>query len=118
MSDYGFATKDQNGDTAINAKNPIFGFDMGVKGAAIATVIGQILTFAMSIYYLTKSKNFAINKEALKIEGRTLGRIVSVGMASLIVQLSIVVIIAVNTFLILLVIFCEINIRIKFFWRR
>ncbi len=33
----------------------IFGFDMGVKGAAIATVLGQILTFAMSIYYLTKS---------------------------------------------------------------
>ena len=74
----------------------IFGFDMGVKGAAIATVLGQILTFGMSIYYLTKSKNFVINKEALKIEGRTLGRIVSVGMASLIVQLSIVVIIAVN----------------------
>ena len=74
----------------------IFGFDMEVKGAAIATVLGQILTFAMSIYYLTKSKNFVINKEALKIEGRTLGRIVSVGLASLIVQLSIVVIIAVN----------------------
>ncbi|MBO5452110.1 MAG: polysaccharide biosynthesis C-terminal domain-containing protein [Lachnospiraceae bacterium] len=74
----------------------IFGFDMGVKGAAIATVLGQILTLAMSIYYLTKSKNFVINKDALRIEGRTLGRIVSVGMASLIVQLSIVVIIAVN----------------------
>ena len=36
MSDYGFATKDQNGDNAINAKNPIFGFDMGHRPMAAA----------------------------------------------------------------------------------
>lgn len=74
----------------------IFGFGMGVKGAAIATIIGQILTFGMSVYYMTRAKNFRMNREAITIEGRTLGRILSVGMASLIVQLSIVVIIAVN----------------------
>lgn len=74
----------------------IFGFEMGVKGAAIATIMGQILTFAMSIIYLTKAKNFKISKNSIKPEGRTIGRIVSVGMASLIVQLSIVIIIAVN----------------------
>ncbi len=28
MNDYGFATLDQQGNNAINAKNPIFGFDM------------------------------------------------------------------------------------------
>lgn len=74
----------------------IFGLHMGVKGAALATVIGQILTFGMSIYYITKSKNFKIDKDAVKISGCTMGKIISVGMASLIVQLSIVVIIAVN----------------------
>lgn len=37
MSDYGFATKDQNGDNAINAKNPIFGFDMGHRPIAFKT---------------------------------------------------------------------------------
>lgn len=74
----------------------IFGLNMGVKGAAIATVMGQVLTFAMSGYYLTKSKNFHVNREAIAVEGHTLHRIISVGMASLIVQLSIVVIIAVN----------------------
>lgn len=37
MSDYGFATKDQNGNTAINAKNPIFGFDMGHRPMAFKT---------------------------------------------------------------------------------
>ena len=73
-----------------------FGFDMQVKGAAIATVIGQVLTFEMSAFYLTRSKNFSLNKDAVILDGRTVKRIISVGMASLIVQLSIVVIIAVN----------------------
>ena len=49
-----------------------------------------------TLYSLTKAKNFAITKQAIKPEGHTVGRIVSVGMASLIVQLSIVIIIAVN----------------------
>ena len=74
----------------------IFGFNMGVKGAAIATIMGQILTFAMSIIYLSKAKNFKIDKDGLMLDGKTSASIVSVGMASLIVQLSIVIIIAVN----------------------
>ena len=76
--------------------NLIFGFNMGVKGAAIATIMGQILTFAMSVIYLSKAKNFTIGKEVIKLDGKTSASIVSVGMASLIVQLSIVIIIAVN----------------------
>ncbi|MGI6020929.1 MAG: MATE family efflux transporter [Lachnospiraceae bacterium] len=74
----------------------IFGFNMGVKGAAIATIMGQILTFVMSVVYLSKAKNFKINKEGVMPDGKTTASIVSVGMASLIVQLSIVIIIAVN----------------------
>ena len=74
----------------------IFVFGMGVKGAAIATVIGQVLTFGMSVLYLTKSKAFNIQRSALVPEAHTAVKIVTVGMASLIVQLSIVVIIAVN----------------------
>lgn len=74
----------------------IFGFGMGVRGAAIATVMGQVVTFAMSIVYLCRAHNFKISKESMKVDFRTIGRIVSIGMASLIVQLSIVVIIAVN----------------------
>ena len=74
----------------------IFGFNMGVKGAAIATIMGQILTFVMSVVYLSKAKNFTIGKEGIKLDVTTSASIVSVGMASLIVQLSIVIIIAVN----------------------
>lgn len=74
----------------------IFSLDLGVKGAAIATVMGQVLTFIMSIIYLAKARNFRINRESIRLDSRTCGSIISVGMASLIVQLSIVVIIAVN----------------------
>ena len=73
----------------------IFVFGMGVKGAAIATVIGQILTFAMSIFYIFRSKNFRLSVKCLKPDFILLARIAMIGMASLIVQLSIVIIIAV-----------------------
>ena len=74
----------------------IFVFGMGVKGAAIATVIGQILTFAMSIFYIFRSKNFRLSLKCLKPDFILLARISMIGMASLIVQLSIVIVIAVN----------------------
>ena len=45
---------------------------------------------------LFRAKNFIINKKSVHLEASILSRIVSIGMASLIVQLSIVVIIAVN----------------------
>ena len=69
-----------------------FAFNMGVKGAAIATVIGQALTFVMSVTYLFRAKNFKINKKSVHLEASILSRIILIGMASLIVQLSIVVI--------------------------
>jgi len=34
----------------------IFGFNLGVKGGAIATIIGQIISFIMAVIYLRKAK--------------------------------------------------------------
>lgn len=78
--------------------DPVFIFTLGmeVRGAAIATVIGQAITFAMSIVYLFRAKNFRITGDSMKVRGSTALHILNVGMASLIVQLSIVIIIAVN----------------------
>ena len=73
----------------------IFGFKMSVKGAAIATVIGQILTFIISILYLKKAKSFKINKESIKLDKEICKESISLGLASLITQLAIVIIIAV-----------------------
>lgn len=38
----------------------IFWFHMGVRGAAIATVMGQVATFIVSVVYLFRFKNFRI----------------------------------------------------------
>ncbi len=73
----------------------IFVFNMSVKGAAIATIIGQILTFIVSLLYLKKSKSFKINKESLKLNKEICKKSISLGLASLITQLAIVIIIAV-----------------------
>ena len=73
----------------------IFVFHMSVKGAAIATIIGQILTFIVSIIYFRKPKNFKLNKEALKLNKDIDKKIISLGSSSLITQLAIVIIIAV-----------------------
>ena len=50
----------------------------------------------MSIIYLGKSKHFRINRESVRPQAAAVRNIIQTGMASLIVQLSIVVIIAVN----------------------
>ena len=73
----------------------IFVFKMSVKGAAIATIIGQILTFIASIVYLIKPKLFKVTKQSIKPNKEILKKIISLGLASLITQLAIVIIIAV-----------------------
>ena len=73
----------------------IFVFKMSVRGAAIATVIGQILTFLVSILYLRKTKGFKIDKESVKLDFKVCKSLLDLGLASLITQLAIVIIIAV-----------------------
>lgn len=73
----------------------IFVFKLSVKGAAIATIIGQILTFLVSVYYLKRPKMFKVKKESLKLDKSICKQIISLGLASLITQLAIVIIIAV-----------------------
>ena len=73
----------------------IFVFKMSVKGAAIATIIGQILTFITSILYLRKAKIFKVDSNSIKLNKQICIKIISLGMASLITQFAIVIIIAV-----------------------
>ena len=68
----------------------IFVFDMGVVGGAIATVIGQIISFIIAIIYLWKVKSVTLKKEYFKIDKNIL-RILSLGLSSFITQLTILV---------------------------
>ena len=45
----------------------IFVFKWGVTGAALATIISQILTFILNVLYLKKIKSIKINKKSFKL---------------------------------------------------
>jgi len=74
----------------------IFIFDMGVTGAALATIISQILTFTLNILYIRKFKTIKITKETLKINFKTSKKVIALGLSSFITQMSIVIVIAVE----------------------
>lgn len=63
----------------------IFTFNMGVKGGAIATVIGQIVSFVMAILYLKKVKSVKLEKESFKV-GNSITRTLGLGLSSFITQ--------------------------------
>ncbi len=74
----------------------IFVFEMGVEGAAIATVISQILTFTMNILYIRKFKSVHFDRTNFKYEFSTSRKIAMLGISSFITQMSIVIVMAVE----------------------
>ena len=73
----------------------IFVFHLGVKGAAIATIIGQIVSGVMSFLYIKKFKSVTITKESMKLEWKTLKKICSLGISSFITQIAITIVLIV-----------------------
>ncbi len=72
----------------------IFVFKMGVQGAAIATVISQILTFVMNVLYIRKFKSIQVSKQDFKLQFATIRKVSSLGISSFITQMSFVVVMA------------------------
>lgn len=67
----------------------IFVFDMGVRGAAIATVISQIVSTIWILYYFTKgSSSMKIKKSNLKLEKAIIISIFSIGMSPFSMQVA------------------------------
>ena len=67
----------------------IFGFKWGMKGAAIATILGQIVSALLFLGYLFRMKAIKLNRDAFKFRGRILWRMMRIGMGSLLTQVSI-----------------------------
>ncbi len=68
----------------------IFAFHWGMMGAAVATVIGQVLTAALSIWYLCRTKAVKLTKESFVLQKRVVGRSLSLGVCSFLSQISLV----------------------------
>lgn len=77
----------------------IFLLDLGIKGAAWATILGQFVSFVICAAYLCRSKTFRVRAESFKPNGKTLRPVMALGTSSLLTQLSIVVITVVNNIL-------------------
>lgn len=74
----------------------IFLLDWGVTGAAVATVIGQVVSCIFTLVYFRNPKNFRLNKYSFKPNFKLLGRVSLLGISSFITQISIVVVCAVT----------------------
>ena len=72
----------------------IFVFEMGVRGAAIATVMGQVASFVVSVLYLPRFKTFKLDASALWLDGRVCRGVLSLGVSSFITQIAITIVMA------------------------
>lgn len=73
----------------------MYGLEMGISGAAWATIIGQGVSFLISLVYMFKLKNIHLNKSCFAIRWSTLGRVCAIGVSSFITQAEIVILTAV-----------------------
>ena len=70
----------------------IFGFGWGIKGAAWATVIGQIVSGILVVIYFGKFRKMYLEMSMLKPSSECLKAIISLGMASCINQIAMAIV--------------------------
>ena len=69
----------------------IFTFQWGMMGAAVATVIGQILTAALSVWYLCHMKAVKLQKNSFRFYPSLMKRFLALGITSFLAQVSLVI---------------------------
>lgn len=70
----------------------IFGLHWGMKGAALATVIGQVISFVISFLYLFHTKTFKLTKKSFIPDFKAFAGALKLGTSSFITQMTIVII--------------------------
>ena len=73
----------------------IFVLGWGMKGAALATITGQIVSALLAVYYLFRPKSFRLKRVSFKPDSEILKHVLPLGISSFLTQVSIVVIMAV-----------------------
>ena len=69
----------------------IFPLKLGMMGAAVATVAGQILTAGLAVWYLFHMKAVKLEKGSFRLKGSLIRRFLLLGVTSFLSQLSLVV---------------------------
>ena len=77
----------------------IFVLDLGIKGAAYATILGQFVSFLICAAYLRHPKTFRVGAGSFRPSMALLKPVMALGTSSLLTQLSIVIITVVNNIL-------------------
>ena len=68
----------------------IFVFKWGMMGAALATILGQIFTALVSVWYMRKMKAIQLKKSSFKLNLHLIGRFIPLGITSFMSQISLV----------------------------
>lgn len=78
----------------------IFSFEWGVQGAAAATIIGQAVSFFLSVSYLPRLKQVRLTRKSFRFSFPVTGRAMALGISSFIDQISFTLVMAINNNLI------------------
>ena len=70
----------------------IFGFGMGMRGAALATIIGQIVSFCISVRYLFHCKTVRLTKDCFRLSAERARKIFSYGASACFNQIAMAVV--------------------------
>ena len=70
----------------------VFGFEWGMAGAAWATIIGQLVSFLLAVWYLSHCKTVRLERKHLQIHKKYIARITSLGSAPCSNQLAIMIV--------------------------
>lgn len=68
----------------------IFGLQWGMMGAAVATVLGQILTAILSIGYLCRMRSVTLDRSCFRLHWNLMSKFLPLGICSLLSQISLV----------------------------
>lgn len=68
----------------------IFVFKWGMMGAAVATVIGQVVTAILSVWYLCRTKVIKLRKSSFRLDAGIVKRSLTLGICSFLSQISLV----------------------------
>lgn len=70
----------------------IFGFDWGIRGAAIATVIGQVISAVVILIYFKKFKSVRLNKNSFHLKKEIMKGTAALGMSACLGQLAVTIV--------------------------